>query len=95
MTDGEKARNDFLREMVAVREAAAGGGEMNCVYLFERAEHGECPAGITISRTRKLPKGNFRITEYSWGGRSLWFVDKHKFTADEREKVFRFMMGVP
>lgn len=59
------------------------------VYFHNRVAVGDVPAGITVSRQSKLPSGDFRITEYVWGPTSLWFLDKDKFTAEEREQCCR------
>lgn len=57
-------------------------------FFFPRNTDGDVPAGVTVSRKKQLPKGDFRITEYSWGQIVLWFVTAHKFTADERERAY-------
>ncbi len=46
------------------------------------------PPGITVSRTPELPTGDFGITEFSWGQTSLWFIDSHRFTANERQQAY-------
>jgi len=58
------------------------------VYLFPRLPCGDAPGGLTVSKRRRLPTGDFHVTEYTWGNVSLWFVDADKFTADERQEVF-------
>ena len=65
-------------------------------YFNRQAERGK-PAGITVSKRKKLPSGNFGITEYLWrdhGWVALWFIDMHKFTADERQQAYREHVGV-
>ena len=59
------------------------------IYYHQRAAYRGEPAGITVSRRRKLPQGDFRITEYCWGTTSLWFVEADNFTDDEREAAYR------
>lgn len=59
------------------------------IYMFWRNADGpDHPAGYTVSKHKKLPKGNFRVTEYKWGEAPLWFVDQDEFTADERQAAF-------
>ena len=53
-------------------------------YFFLRTD----PPGITVSKSNTLPEGDFTITEYTWEGHSLWFIDKDNFTEDERENAF-------
>ncbi len=60
---------------------------MTTFHLFKRMKDGNNPAGITVSKKPKLPRGDFGITEYSWGPLTLWFVDKDRFSADERHAV--------
>lgn len=57
-------------------------------YCYPRMATGNSPSGITISKCRPLPSGDFGITEYSWGSLSLWFVDDDEFTADERQIAY-------
>lgn len=57
-------------------------------HFFERSETDDCEAGWTVSKKPELPVGDFSITEYSWPGVSLWFVDADKFNADERHAMF-------
>ena len=54
-------------------------------YFFTRLPGPGDPGGITVSKHETLPAGEFRITEYYWPHRSLWFVDSDKFTANERQ----------
>jgi len=58
------------------------------VYFYPRQAHGENPAGITVSKRDALPAGEFGITEYLWGGVTLWFVDQDECTADERQSAY-------
>jgi len=67
---------------------------VNCVYFFPREKDGDNPAGVTVSKRANLPRGDFGVTEYSWGELSLWFVDAHKFTADEREAAYRAFVAM-
>lgn len=60
----------------------------NRVYFHHRTPHGDVPGGTTVSKTKTLPHGDFGITEYTWGGVSLWFIDRHQFTADERQAAY-------
>ena len=53
-------------------------------YYFNRDSEGNNPSGITVSKTEELPEGVFEITEYTWPFITLWFIDAHEFTADER-----------
>ena len=62
---------------------------MKSLYFHNRRVSGDVPAGVTVSRREKLPEGNFRITEYSWGPLSLWFVDSDKFTAKQRHAAYK------
>lgn len=59
-------------------------------YFFERLADGSNPAGITVSKQEKLPRGNFIVDEWLWGNAALWFVRGDKFTADERNVAMRF-----
>lgn len=59
------------------------------IYFIKRAADGEIPGGITVSKSARLPDGDFQITEYVWGVGSLWFVDSDKFTSDERQLAWR------
>lgn len=64
------------------------------VYFYPRAATDTVPAGMTVSKQSTIPKGDFRITEYSWGPHTLWFVDDDKFTADERQAALEgFLKG--
>ena len=68
---------------------------MSVFVYFDRDETTTLRAGVTVSRKLKLPKGDFKITEYIWGTVSLWFVDKDRFTADERQEAYlRFISSV-
>ena len=40
---------------------------MKVFHFFEREATKMVPAGVTVSKNAKLPEGDFRITEYSWG----------------------------
>lgn len=61
----------------------------NGFWFHDRLGDGAAhPAGITVSKRQKLPDGDFRITEYCWGGVSLWFVDGDAFTDDERQEAY-------
>ena len=57
-------------------------------YFFDRKEEPGKPAGVTVSKRRTLPEGDFEITEYGWSRMSLWFVDEDEFTADERQVAY-------
>lgn len=61
---------------------------MKGVYLFERLETPDCPAGITVSRKPKLPEGDFEIAPFSWPDLVLGFVVEDAFTADERQQIY-------
>ena len=56
-------------------------------YFFNRLAEPNKPGGITVSKSPQLPDGDFRITEYCWDV-SLWFVDRDRFTADERQAAY-------
>lgn len=61
------------------------------VWFHERMatpEDGD-PGGVTVSRKKDLPEGDFRITKYSWRDAVLWFVDSDRFTESERQGVYR------
>lgn len=58
------------------------------VYFIPRKAARNCPAGWTVTKNPTLPKGDFRITEHTWGSVTLWFVDADKFTADERQRAY-------
>lgn len=65
-------------------------------YFYERAAHGDCPSGLTVSKSPTLPDGDFRITEHIWPNVTLWFIADDNFTADEREEAkyyIRFRSG--
>ena len=64
---------------------------LNEVYYFERQEHGDDPAGWTVSKRSQLPDGDFEITEYTWGAVSLWFVVNDEFTEEERQLAYERM----
>ncbi len=57
-------------------------------YFYPRSAAHNAPAGMTVSKLSKLPEGDFRITEYTWGDTTLWFIDKDLFTAGERNEAF-------
>lgn len=62
---------------------------MQGAWFHYRAAAGpDEPAGITVSKKRNLPEGDFRITEYIWGAVTLWFVNDDKFTPDERQAAY-------
>jgi len=66
-------------------------------YYFHRNADGDKPAGVTVSKRRKLPKGDFGITEYVWqdnGYVELWFIGQDRFTADERQQAWREFVGI-
>lgn len=66
-------------------QAATGECTMKIYWSPRKTSDGD-PGGYTVSKSPKMPKGDFGITEYIWPhGQVLWFVDKDKFTADERE----------
>ena len=65
-----------------------GGRRMSKTYFHKRKATADCPAGITVSKKAKLPEGDFKITEYSWGSTKLWFVDVDNFSADERQSIY-------
>jgi len=54
-------------------------------FIFPRLADGDTPAGLTVSKTKKLPEGDFGIDEYEWPDAVLWFVADHKFTKNERQ----------
>lgn len=58
-------------------------------YFFPREPYQGNPGGITVSKNPELPEGDFQITEYSWGRRSLWFIDGDRFTGRERAMAYR------
>ena len=61
-------------------------------FFFTRAATKEGPAGTTVSKHPTLPAGDFTITSYiwtEWGYQVLWFVDQDRFTAKERNEIFR------
>lgn len=61
-------------------------------YFFMRDATDDVPSGWTVSKRKKLPKGDFRATEYVWGPTSLWFVDQDNFTEEERQQAYRSFM---
>ena len=61
---------------------------MSRYYFHQRVADKKNPAGLTVTKKRKLPKGDFRITNYSWPDVVLWFMDSDKFTANERQSVY-------
>jgi hypothetical protein len=61
---------------------------MNGVWFHNRRASGNDPGGVTVSRSKELPAGDFGITEYFWGDTSLWFVDDDNFTDDERQAAY-------
>ena len=61
---------------------------MRGFWFHDRMADGADPAGITVSKREELPHGDFRITEYTWGGVTLWFVDADEFTPDERQAAY-------
>ena len=63
------------------------------VWYHFRAAEGDAPAGITVSKTARLPDGDFGLTEYRWGPTELWFVDGDGFTADERQAAYESHAG--
>lgn len=65
------------------------------LFFFNRLAAPEHPSGITVSKRSTLPKGDFRITEYSWGADSLWFVDDDKFSDDERRRAYEAFVAMP
>lgn len=70
-------------------------------YFFPRNACGDAPAGVTVSKKKSLPRGDFNISGWTWKGRghciALWFVDDDNFTEDEREiakkKYMRLVIG--
>ena len=54
-------------------------------YFWSRCAEGDNPAGVTVSKRRRLPDGDFGLTEYKWGHQALWFVDADRFTANQRQ----------
>jgi hypothetical protein len=62
---------------------------MSSFWFHPRAAYNDTPAGTTVSKRKKLPDGDFMITECEWPDLTLWFVDCDKFTADERESARR------
>lgn len=66
------------------------------IYFFERLESEYYPAGLTVSKNDVLPDGDFLITEFSWGGCTLWFIDADEFTDDERQTAYEAVItGFP
>jgi hypothetical protein len=57
-------------------------------YFHPRIANGNDPGGVTVSKSKQLPDGDFRITEYRWPDVVLWFVDQDKFTPDERQAAY-------
>ena len=43
---------------------------------------------ITVSKTDKLPDGEFHIDEYIWGDVTLWFIREQDFTEAERQAAY-------
>ena len=58
-------------------------------YYFERQEDGDNPAGVTVSKTEKLPEGNFQVDEFCWHDAALWFITDQSFSANERQAAYR------
>ena len=61
---------------------------MLTVYYFTRVATKSHPAGITVTKQKILPEGDFGLTEYTWGEVSLWFMDSDNFTSDERQDAY-------
>lgn len=59
--------------------------EIRGFWFHVRVADGDTPEGFTVSKRKRLPPGDFRITEYLWGEFALWFVDADNFTEDERK----------
>lgn len=57
-------------------------------FFFWRRESNGTEAGWTVSKKEKLPRGDFRITDYSWPYTKLWFIDDDNFTVTERQQAF-------
>lgn len=57
------------------------------IYFHERQPFEGNPGGVTVSKTEALPQGDFGITEFFWDDVTLWFIDDHHFTPDEREEA--------
>lgn len=66
---------------------------MQAFHYFPRMAEPGKPAGMTVSKTEPLPDGDFRITEYTWVGVTLWFIDHHDFTEDEREAAYNEVLS--
>ena len=54
------------------------------MFFFPRVASGDTPAGVTVSRTRELPDGEFQLDEYEFADGVLWFVHEHGFSQFER-----------
>ncbi len=59
------------------------------IYFIKRAADGATTSEITVSKSPRLPDGDFQITKYLWDFGSLWFVDSDNFTPDERQLAWR------
>ena len=58
---------------------------MSEYYYHERNATNKVPQGLTVSKQKELPTGDFQINEYNFEcGLVLWFVDMDTFTANER-----------
>ena len=63
-------------------------------YFFPRQSDGNKPAGVTISKRKKLPAGDFGITEYTWPDAVLWFVDADDFSDAERQEAHAWLKRI-
>ena len=64
-------------------------GEAMRFFFFNR--FGDNP-GITVSKKETLRSGDFKITEFifqRFGYVALWFIDRDKFTVNERERAYK------
>ena len=66
---------------------------MSGYYFFPRLADGDNPAGVTVSKTKALPAGEFSLSEYIWGPIHLWFIDAQNFTEDERQAAYHAFCG--
>ena len=54
-------------------------------HFFDRLDDAGEVIGVTVSKYPELPDGDIALSEYVWQGAvSLWFVDSHVFSKNER-----------
>ena len=65
------------------------------LFYFERYADGTNPGGVTVSKRKELPGGDFIVKLSTWPDVTLWFLKDDQFSEEERELARRGVYEFP